>query len=454
MDNNLELQWFSVIKNDMDLIEDSVIFRIESPFENQELNCLHANFKNEIPNCKTLRVALKKAYDRLGVIYPNNNLLQDIRTQNAFKMEVKGYEEELIGKHNRRSLNYMADEIISSDPKEDSEVILDKVKSTVALLEDAVVDADDMSKAEAISVIAESWEKMLSNDFSDYVKSGIASFDEEFVGFKKKTTNLICARPAVGKTALGLTFQCNMVELGHKVAFISVEMTKDQLIERCAYIISEVPADLFTSGQTPDERQYQQIMEALHEIKDNDNFIIEGTNNRSINNVARIARKLKRDNPDLDVIIVDYLQKIESSKSKGNKTYEIEEVSGVITDLAKKLDVVMIPLAQLNRASDEKAEELPKLSNLEGSSALEKDADKVIMIHRSVKGALEASMQGKTNVQVFGDGSDQTLDNLHALLYVSKNRSGKTGLAKTNYNARCTKFVTHDPFDANSFGDF
>ncbi|GAG03111.1 unnamed protein product, partial [marine sediment metagenome] len=90
----------------------------------------------------------------------------------------------------------------------------------------------------------------------------------------------------------------------------------------------------------------------------------------------------------------------------------------------------------------------------EGSSALEKDADKVIMIHRSVKGALEASMQGKTNVQVFGDGSDQTLDNLHALLYVPKNRSGKTGLAKTNYNARCTKFVTHDPFDANSFGGF
>jgi replicative DNA helicase len=362
-------------------------------------------------------------------------------------MEFKSYEEELISKYKRRTLDSMADMIVSSDPKDDSDVILDCVKNTVDLLDHSVIDSDAMTKAQAINVITERWEKLFSNDFSDYIKTGISTLDDLIIGFQKKTNNIICARPAVGKTALGLTFMCNMVRDGHKVAFISVEMTKDQLIERSAFIMSGIPADIFTCGITPTTNDSQLVINALKDIENNNNFIMEGTNNRSINNVARIARKLKRDNKDLEVIIVDYVQKIEASKTKGNKTYEIEEVSGVLTDLGKKLDVAMVTLAQLNRASDDKAEELPKLSNLEGSSSLEKDADKVIMIHRSAKGALEASMQGNTKVEVFSGGVEQDMCSLQSLLYVSKNRSGKTGLAKTVYNARCTKFETYDPYN-------
>ena len=248
----------------------------------------------------------------------------------------------------------------------------------------------------------------------------------------------------MGKTALGLTFQNNFVEQGLKTGLISVEMTKEQLIERLAYINSEVPADTFTNGDDINPTDSAKVVESLTSIRDNDNYIIEATNNRTISNVARIARKMKRDNPDLQVIIVDYIQKIEAVKNKGVKTYEIEEISGVLTDLAKKLDVVMIPLAQLNRATEQNKEDLPQLSNLEGSSALEKDAHTVLMIHRSYKGAIEASSTGSTNIAVWGTQEEQTMDNLHSILLVAKNRSGKTGLAKTIYNARCTKFLNYD----------
>ena len=325
-----------------------------------------------------------------------------------------------------------------------ADVIIEQFKNVISLIDDTGISTDDISKEQAIDIITEKWEKLFSNDYSDYIQTGIQTLDDIIIGFQKKTSNLICARPAVGKTALGLTFQDSFVQQGRKTGLISVEMTKDQLIERLAYINSEVPADTFTSGNDIDPTDSNLILSSLAGIRDNENYIIEATNNRTITNVARIARKMKRENPDLEVIIIDYIQKIEAVKNKGVKTYEIEEISGVLTDLAKKLDVVMIPLAQLNRATEANKEDLPQLSNLEGSSSLEKDAHTVLMIHRSFKGGIEASTNGSTKQAVWGTEEEQTLDNLHAVLLVAKNRSGKTGLAKTIYNARCTKFKSYD----------
>jgi replicative DNA helicase len=443
--NNTELNWFSCVRNNIDLIEDSVIFNLNNPFENEELNSLLFYYRDNIKNYKTLRNALKASFESLSVDYPKSELKTILRSVTALESNVKSYEEELIDKYKKRTVARLIDKHHGVEYSEqNADVIVEEFKNIIAMIDDTGISTDDITKQQAIELITEKWEKLFDNDFSDYIQTGIKSLDDIIIGFQKKTSNLICARPAVGKTALGLTFQNNFVEQGLKTGLISVEMTKEQLIERLAYINSEVPADTFTNGDDINPTDSAKVVESLTSIRDNDNYIIEATNNRTISNVARIARKMKRDNPDLQVIIVDYIQKIEAVKNKGVKTYEIEEISGVLTDLAKKLDVVMIPLAQLNRATEQNKEDLPQLSNLEGSSALEKDAHTVLMIHRSYKGAIEASSTGSTNIAVWGTQEEQTMDNLHSILLVAKNRSGKTGLAKTIYNARCTKFLNYD----------
>jgi len=442
--NNTEYQWFTAIKNDQDLIEDSIIFNLDRPFACEQLNALHFYFKDNLKT-KTHRNALKASFESLSVDYPQNELKTILRNESALKSHIKDYEEVLIDKFKKRELSNLIDMhhgVIHSE--DNADVIVEKFKNVISMIEDTGIATDDISKDQAIEMITDKWQKLFENDFSDYIQTGIKTLDDVIIGFQKKTSNLICARPAVGKTALGLTFQDSFVQQGRKTGLISVEMTKDQLIERLAYINSEVPADTFTSGNDINPTDSQKVINSLEHIRDNDNYIIEATNNRTISNVARIARKMKRDNPDLEVIIIDYIQKIEAVKSKGVKTYEIEEISGVLTDLAKKLDVVMIPLAQLNRATEQNKEALPQLSNLEGSSALEKDAHTVLMIHRSFKGGIEASTNGSTKQAVWGVEEEQTLDNLHSILLVAKNRSGKTGVAKTVYNARCTKFKAYD----------
>ncbi len=442
--NNTEYQWFTVIKNDQDLIEDSIIFNLDRPFACEQLNTLHFYFKDNLKT-KTHRNALKASFESLSVDYPQNQLKTILRNESALKSHVKDYEEVLIDKFKKRELSNLIDThhgVIHSE--DNADVIVEQFKNVISMIDDTGIATDDISKDQAIEMITDKWQKLFENDFSDYIQTGIKTLDDVIIGFQKKTSNLICARPAVGKTALGLTFQDSFVQQGRKTGLISVEMTKDQLIERLAYINSEVPADTFTNGNDINPTDSAKVLESLSNIRDNDNYIIEATNNRTILNVARIARKMKRDNPDLEVIIIDYIQKIEAVKNKGVKTYEIEEISGVITDLAKKLDVVMIPLAQLNRATEQNKEALPQLSNLEGSSALEKDAHTVLMIHRSFKGGIEASTNGSTKQAVWGVEEEQTLDNLHSILLVAKNRSGKTGVAKTVYNARCTKFKAYD----------
>ncbi len=166
---------------------------------------------------------------------------------------------------------------------------------------------------------------------------------------------------------------------------------------------------------------------------------------------------MKRDNPELKAVVVDYLQKIEATDKKNNTAGQIAEVSGVLTDLGKKLGIRMITLAQLNRDSEKDGKETPpSLHNFDGSSAVEKDADIAVLIHRSRQGAYEASEQGSTTKSLFKQnmGDVQTPDRLHTALIVAKNRDGKTGMAKARYNSPCTRFEDYDEYDEKSFGQF
>ena len=459
--NNKELQWFNIIKNDRDLIEDSQIFNLDRPFENEQLNDLLYYFRkklNDSNKYKRPHGALKEAYKDLSTHYPENNLKRHIDASGGIKKHVKDIEEELIGRYQLRTVQNKCEEHINCmntdiHPQE----VLDDIKSMVDKLEDSVTEGESISKEEAVDLIFEKWTKLNSNDYSDFIQTGIKSLDKIIIGLETGKHMIIGARPSIGKTALGLTLMANMCGAGNQVGFVSVETMKQGLIERLAYIMTGVSGNTFTSGQGVDPTDFNKVGEALKDICQNKNYIVEATSNRSIRNVARIIRKMKRDNPELKVVIVDYMQKIEATDKKNNTAGQISEVSGVLTDLGKKLCVRMITLAQLNRDSEKDGKETPpSLHNFDGSSAVEKDADIAVLIHRSRKGSYQASEEGSTTESLFKDyrGDVQTPDKLHTALIVAKNRDGRTGLAKARYNSPCTRFEDFDMYDKDSYQQF
>ncbi len=458
--NNKELQWFNIIKNDRDLIEDSQIFNLDRPFENEQLNDLLYYFRKNINsgNFKRLFNALKDAYLSLSTHYPENDLKGHIQASEGLKKHVKDIEEELIGRYQKRTVQNKCEEYINcSNMDVKPQEVIDDIKSMVDKLEDSVTEGESISKEEAVDLIFDKWTKLNSNDYSDFIQTGIESLDKIIIGLETGKHMIIGARPSIGKTALGLTLMANMCRAGNQVAFVSVETMKQGLIERLAYIMTGVSGNTFTSGQGVDPSDFNKVGEALKEICQNNNYIVEASSNRSIRNVARIIRKMKRDNPELKVVITDYMQKIEATDKKNNTAGQISEVSGVLTDLGKKLGVRMITLAQLNRDSEKDGKETPpSLHNFDGSSAVEKDADIAVLIHRSRKGSYQASEEGSTTESLFKDhrGDVQTPDRLHTAFIVAKNRDGRTGLAKARYNSPCTRFEDFEMYDKDSYDSF
>ncbi len=458
--NNKELQWFNIIKNDRDLIEDSQIFNLDRPFENEQLNDLLYYFRKNINsgNFKRLFNALKDAYLSLSTHYPENDLKGHIQASEGLKKHDKDIEEELIGRYQKRTVQNKCEEYINcSNMDVKPQEVIDDIKSMVDKLEDSVTEGESISKEEAVDLIFDKWTKLNSNDYSDFIQTGIESLDKIIIGLETGKHMIIGARPSIGKTALGLTLMANMCRAGNQVGFVSVETMKQGLIERLAYIMTGVSSNTFTSGQGVDPSDFNKVGEALKEICQNNNYIVEASSNRSIRNVARIIRKMKRDNPELKVVITDYMQKIEATDKKNNTAGQISEVSGVLTDLGKKLGVRMITLAQLNRDSEKDGKETPpSLHNFDGSSAVEKDADIAVLIHRSRKGSYQASEEGSTTESLFKDhrGDVQTPDRLHTAFIVAKNRDGRTGLAKARYNSPCFRFEDFEMYDKDSYDSF
>jgi len=129
--NNTEYQWFTAIKNDQDLIEDSIIFNLDRPFACEQLNALHFYFKDNLKT-KTHRNALKASFESLSVDYPQNELKTILRNESALKSHIKDYEEVLIDKFKKRELSNLIDMhhgVIHSE--DNADVIVEKFKNVI-----------------------------------------------------------------------------------------------------------------------------------------------------------------------------------------------------------------------------------------------------------------------------------------------------------------------------------
>lgn len=212
------------------------------------------------------------------------------------------------------------------------------------------------------------------------IPTGFIDLDYKTSGFQPSDLILIAARPSMGKTAFVLNVAQNMAFKENKtVAIFSLEMSKEQLVNRLLSLESKVDSQSIRTGNLSDE-DWSKLIEGAG-IIGKSHLIIDDTPGISINDLRSKCRKYKLEQ-DLGIIIIDYLQLMTGSKKTDSRQQEISDISRSLKEVARELHVPVVALSQLSRVVEQRPEHRPMLSDLRESGAIEQDADVVMFLYR------------------------------------------------------------------------
>ncbi|UMZ75162.1 replicative DNA helicase [Natranaerofaba carboxydovora] len=261
------------------------------------------------------------------------------------------------------------------------------------------------------------------------VSCGFKDLDNMLSGLQPSDLVILAARPAMGKTTLALNMAHNVtVKEKQPVAIFSLEMSKDQLVQRMLCAEAEVDAHKLRTGNL-DSEDWPKLGQAVGPLSQAPLFI-DDTPAMSVMEMRTKARKLKAEK-GLEAIFIDYLQLMQSSQSQENRQQEISQISRSLKALAKELNVPVIALSQLSRAVEQRQDKRPMLSDLLESGGIEANADVVLFIYRDEYYDLESE---KENI---------------AEIIVSKQRNGPVGSVELFFKKDFNKFYNLEKRYAN-----
>jgi len=260
------------------------------------------------------------------------------------------------------------------------------------------------------------------------ITTGFHQLDSLLAGFQKSDLVILAARPAVGKTSLALDFARHAAIRGKaKVALFSLEMSKEQLVDRL--LCAEAGVDLWklrtgNLSDKPDSDDFPRIGHAMGLLSEAKIFI-DDTPGQNILQIRTKARRLQAEH-GIDLMIIDYLQLMNPSKSGGNqnRVQEVAEMSRGLKLIARELNVPVICLSQLSRAVEQSKPAIPKLSHLRDSGSIEQDADIVMFIYR------KSADRNYREEDIPPD--ERHLGEIH----IAKHRNGPTGVVKVFFDAQ------------------
>ena len=213
------------------------------------------------------------------------------------------------------------------------------------------------------------------------IPTGFRDVDRRIMGMNKGDFILVAARPSMGKTAFTLNIASYVGLHGGKVAFFSLEMSKEQLMQRMLCSEGSIDSQLLRTGQLGDEdwTNLVTVADKLNRAP----IYIDDTAGITIMDLRSKARRLKAEH-GLDLIVIDYLQLMQGRPGKNgdNRQQEISEISRSLKALARELNVPVIALSQLSRSVEARQVKRPMLSDLRESGSLEQDADIVMFLYR------------------------------------------------------------------------
>ena len=252
--------------------------------------------------------------------------------------------------------------------------------------------------------------------------TGLSDLDSKILGLNKSELILIAARPGMGKTSIALNIALNAAMALHKtVAIFSLEMSREQLVQRLLSRASLVPSQNLLTGQLS-EQQWHSISDAAQILSATD-VRIDDNPTLTVSDMNAQCRRI----PNLDLVVIDYLQLMQSAGSghtwsNESRTQAVSDISRMLKIMAKELNVPVVCLSQLSRANESRTDKRPMLSDLRESGAIEQDADVVIGLYRD----------GYYNKECQNPNLAEAI--------VLKNRKGETGTVELTWLPEYTSF--------------
>ena len=257
------------------------------------------------------------------------------------------------------------------------------------------------------------------------VMTGFSGIDRVLSGMGKSDLVLIGARPGMGKTSFALNIAINVAQKTKKeVCIFSLEMSAEQIVTRMLSIESMVMSNRFRSGELTDE-DWKKIGPAAGKLTNCD-ILIDDSTGINVTNMRAKLRREQNKKKDIGLVVIDYLQLMQSEKRIDNRVQEIGDISRSLKLLAKDFNVPVVCLAQLSRKPEGRTSQKPMLSDLRDSGAIEQDADMVLFLYREDYYKEEAA----------------AADNKICEVVVAKNRHGGLDTVKLGWIPDCTKFRT------------
>ena len=267
------------------------------------------------------------------------------------------------------------------------------------------------------------------NELVTGVTTGYMGLNERLGGLQPTDMIVLAARPAMGKTSLAMNIAENAAlgihapnNKGVAVGIFSLEMSREQLVKRMLFSNARLGAHKLKGRRlTPGE--HAQLTSAVDRLSKAKIFIDDTPGLEAVELRSR-ARRMKKQH-DIQLIVIDYLQLMNYSKfAKDGRQRETMAISGAVKAMAKELEVPVIVLSQLSRATEGRGDNVPKLSDLRDSGAIEQDADIVMLLYRP---------------SYYAKGDDRNTDN-KAIVDVAKFRHGSTGEVPLSFIREYTRF--------------
>ena len=258
------------------------------------------------------------------------------------------------------------------------------------------------------------------------LSTGLPDLDSRILGLNKSDLVLVAARPGMGKTSIALNFALHVAMVLKKtVAVFSLEMSREQLVTRLLSRASLVPLQNLLTGQLS-EQQWRDVADAAQALSATD-IRIDDNPTLSVADMNAQCRRV----PDLGLVVIDYLQLLQSAGSGHNwsnesRTQAVSDISRMMKIMAKELNVPVVCASQLSRANEGRQDKRPMLSDLRESGAIEQDADVVIGLYRD----------GYYNKETENPNLAEAL--------VLKNRKGSTGTVELSWLPEYTSFASYE----------
>lgn len=304
--------------------------------------------------------------------------------------------------------------------------ILERAEAELFSVSDASLKQDLVSLEQ---ILTESFDRMeeLHKDRGKLrgVRTGWRDLDNLTAGLQRSDLLILAARPAMGKTTLVTNLAYNVATKENQaVLFFSLEMSKEQLVDRMLADAAGVDAWNIRTGNLSDD-DFEKLSHAMGEMAEAPIFI-DDTPGLTVLEMRTKARRQAHTHP-LGLIIIDYLQLMQGSgRSDGNRVQEVSEISRGLKLIARELNVPVIALSQLSRTVEQRSPQVPQLSDLRESGSIEQDADIVAFIYR------EAYYNPETDRQNITD------------LILAKHRNGPTGKVELYFHPERLRFMSLD----------